>query len=441
MIRAALYARVSTMLQAREGDSIPAQRDAIRKYIDDHDDMVLAGEYIDDGASGTRADRDELTRLLEDVKAGRVDRILITKLDRLYRSIRHYLNMMDVLDSHGVGWTAIWEPIYDTTTPQGRLIVNQMMSIAQFEAENTGQRIRQVFDYKVNQGEVVSGSVPFGYSIVNKRLVPNEDADIVRDLFRHYNVNNNLSELNRYALNTYGISRCKTGMKRILTNKKYIGVNRNNKNFCEPIIDREVFESVNRKLSMNIKNGRAYEYIFSGMIRCAECGFAYAAGTESKTCGDTKHLYPRYRCAKHFIEKTCVNSAVIYESRLEKYLLENVRELLRDRKLEIKQREIKQKKKKDVVCKLEQKRDRLKELYLNGLITLDEYKTDRAALDAEIASHGTDTAVSAPAPIELPHDFEMLYNSLTVQERRRLWQGVIHEIRVDRDKEVKIIFL
>lgn len=130
MIKAALYLRVSSERQSKEGDSIPAQREALRKYAKERE-YIIAGEYIDDGVSGTKADRDELMRLLEDVKSGKVNLILVTKLDRLYRNIKHYLNMMDVLDKHGVGWTAIQEPIYDTTTPQGRLIVNQMMSIAQ----------------------------------------------------------------------------------------------------------------------------------------------------------------------------------------------------------------------------------------------------------------------------------------------------------------------
>ena len=145
MTRAALYIRVSSDRQAKEGDSIHAQREALRQYAQSHH-MQIYGEYVDDGVSGTRADRDELSRLLSDVESGMIDVILITKLDRLYRSLKHYLNMMDRLDRHNVGWLAIWEN-YDTTTPQGRLIVSQMMSIAQFEAENTGARIRAVFDY------------------------------------------------------------------------------------------------------------------------------------------------------------------------------------------------------------------------------------------------------------------------------------------------------
>lgn len=122
MKRAALYMRVSSTKQVKAGDSIPAQRDALTRYAKNKG-MIIAGEYLDDGISGTRADRDELSRLIEDVQAGKIDIILITKLDRLYRNIKHYLNMMEVLDKYHVGWLAIWESIYDTTTPQGRLIV------------------------------------------------------------------------------------------------------------------------------------------------------------------------------------------------------------------------------------------------------------------------------------------------------------------------------
>ena len=113
MIKAALYLRVSSDKQAKEGDSIPAQRDALRKYANEKA-YIICGEYVDDGVSGTKADRDELTRLLDDVKSGKVDLILVTKLDRLYRSIKHYLNMMEILDAHNVGWTAIMKYIVIT---------------------------------------------------------------------------------------------------------------------------------------------------------------------------------------------------------------------------------------------------------------------------------------------------------------------------------------
>lgn len=434
MKRAAIYCRVSTDRQAQEGDSISAQLSALRKYIADRPDVVSAGEYIDDGVSGTRDDRDELQKLLCDVRAGKVDIILVTKLDRLYRSIRHYLNMMETLDKYGVGWLAVWEPIYDTTTPQGRLIVNQMMSIAQFEAENTGQRVKQVFQYKIQKGEVTTGAHPVGFDIVGKRLVPNSDAGMVLDLFRHYNRHNNLNELVRYAFSEYGLVRTDVALKSMLRNTLYIGRKRDNDHFCEPIVPLELWESVQRKLRTNIKCSRKHDYIFSGMVYCKECGRSYSA---IWTKG-----YARYRCQKHFRPAGgCINSVTLAESVIERYLLENVEELLEERELEYKREQKKQKSATQKVNNLLRKRERLKELYVNELITLDEYKADREKLDAEIEACGTVTEAPPLAPIELPKRFEELYETFSAQEKRYMWQAVIKEIWIGRDREIEVVFL
>ena len=100
--------RVSTDAQAKEGDSIPAQKDALRKYATDRDDMIIVDEYIDDGISGTKLNRDEFQRMLSDVKNSKIDLVLVTKLDRLHRSLRNFLNMQDIFDQYHVNWLAIW---------------------------------------------------------------------------------------------------------------------------------------------------------------------------------------------------------------------------------------------------------------------------------------------------------------------------------------------
>ena len=438
MKRAAIYCRVSTDRQAQEGDSISAQLSALRTYIDNRSDMICAGEYIDDGVSGTKYnERDELQRLINDVKLGKIDIIIFTRIDRWFRSIRHYLNMMETLDKYGVGWLAVWEPIYDTTTPQGRLIVNQMMSIAQFEAENTGQRIRQVFDYKTAQGEVTTGNCPLGYSISDKHLVPNGDADMVRDLFRHYDANNNLNELTRYASLRHGLVRTKHAFKYLLKNTKYIGTWRGNDHFCEPIVDRTVFDAVQRKLSANVKSGRKYDYIFSGMIRCPVCGKMYGSQMDRRRRKDGSLCEtPRYRCASHYNEKRCPNAVTIREVEIEEYLLEHVRELLHDRDLEYRKQAKRAANAADQRRKAEEKLRRLKDLYLNGLISLDEYKADRERISAPV-----EVPVPKQAPIQLPSSFNKLYESFTNKEKRRMWQGVIKEMRITRDREIEVDFL
>ena len=106
MKRTAIYMRVSTARQAEEGDSIPAQREALTKYAQEHH-YILVGEYLDDGISGTKDERDEFQRMLSDVRSGKIDLILITKLDRIHRSLRNFLNMQDVLDKYHCDWLAI----------------------------------------------------------------------------------------------------------------------------------------------------------------------------------------------------------------------------------------------------------------------------------------------------------------------------------------------
>ena len=442
MKRTAIYIRVSTSTQAQEGDSIPAQRDALRKYIDSHNDLIFAGEYIDEGVSGQKDDRDELQRLLSDVCAGKVDLILITKLDRLYRSIRHYLNMMDVLNKYGVGWQAIWEN-YETTTPQGRLIVNQMMSFAQFEAEQTGQRIRQVQAYKVAQGEVISGSTPPGFRIVNKHLVPDNNAHIIRQAFEFYSICGNLDKTMK-QFDHHGIfPRTRAAWKDLLLNEKYIGCSRGNTNYCEPIIEIDLFEDVKRKLKMNVKCSQRHTYIFSGLIRCAECGRVMAGLCRKKRNGKIVNS-KTYRCHKHYttIER-CGNSKTIQENILERYLLDQVRPQLQDI---VMQAEVKAKTQTDTKSRkqtLERRLDRLKELYINELISLDEYKADRQAIISDLQ------ALSMPEPITdtqsinelLKQPFEAIYATFNEEERRFFWRSIIKEIRFDSSRNITVFYL
>lgn len=453
MKRAAIYMRVSSFKQVQEGDSIAAQRSALLAYIADRPDLVLSGEYLDDGVSGTKADRDELIRLLDDVKSGKVDLILVTKLDRLYRSIKHYLNMMEILDAHNVGWTAIWEPIYDTTTPQGRLIVNQMMSIAQFEAENTGQRIRQVQSYKLTQKEVISGSTPPGYSIKNKHLVPNQDAPNVVTAFEIYARTGNLNETMLQTSGLAGIPRSKPPIKRMLKNTLYIGKHpTGGDGFCEPIISESLFADVQRKLDMNIKSSQKNTYIFSGLIRCAECGHAYGANTRRRKrgAGELK-IIPQYRCSWHFNFKPakCENTKVVTESVLEKYLLGNISEMMNGAILNFEAQAAPARDRSAQIESLQKKAGRLKELFVNELITIDEYKADREmyaqkieALQAEQQkAPGADAEALEAMRALSKMDISGIYNDLTIEERRRFWRGIIRTIWVGKDRSIRVEFM
>ena len=448
MKKAAIYMRVSTEKQAQEGDSIPAQREALHNYIDARPDLVCVGEYLDDGISGTKYDRNELQRMLSDVKAGKIDLICVTKMDRLHRSLKNFLDMQDTLDKYHCDWIAIWEPMYDSSTPQGRMIINTMMSLAQFEAENTGQRIRQVQAYKVNQGNVISGTCPAGYSIIDKRLVPNSDAPKVRELFEYYSLHGNMASTMRLIADDPAFPHSPCAFKRMLQNETYIGKKRNNPDFCKPIISQDLFDDVQRKLSMNIKKNQKYTYIFSGLLRCTECGHSMAAYRYYKKRPTKTSRIPGYRCATRYTRggiHGCDNTKVITESVLEKYLLDNIRDQIKDMVLEY---EIEQKPVKDnsrKITNLEKKKDRLKDLYINGLIDLDEYKADREQIESEISSLTAQKPLRAPDMSSLKDllssDFESLYGTFTPEEKRFFWRSIIKEIRFDKNRNFEVIFL
>lgn len=432
-MRAALYCRVSSDKQAKEGDSIPAQLDALNKYANERKYEII-GTFVDDGVSGTKYDRDEFQSLLHLVENDEVDIILVTRMDRLHRSLRNFLNMQDTLDRHHCHWKAIWEPSYDTTTPQGRMVINMMMNLAQFEAEQTGQRIRQVQAYKVKQREVISGTTSPGYSIIDKHLVPNEDADDVRRAFGIYDRTNSLAETVRSMAGT-NLPKSANGMRSMLMRTWYIGEGYGMTDFCPAIVDRDLWERVQVALKRNVKGNQTHVYLFSGLLRCAECGAVMGAGTRTR---EKRKPVSLYRCAKRYNRNSvrCCNTKTITEPVLERMLLEMLPKLI------IEQVEINEKKQQPVISyekqklALEKKIERLKILFVNEEISLEEYRVDKATLMKQIEELAPVTPSEPPQAILALQgmDVKAIYEMLTKEEKRRFWRGIIKEIRFDKDR-------
>lgn len=441
MKRVALYCRVSSDRQAKEGDSIPAQLDALRKYAKENRYDVV-GEYVDDGISGTKDKRDELQRLLDAVRADRVDLIIVTKMDRLHRSLRNFLNMQDLLQKHGCNWLAIWEPIYDSSTPQGRMIINTMMNLAEFEAGQTSDRIRQVQSYKVKQREVISGTVTPGYRIEDKHLVIDDKADAVKLAFETYNKTGSFADTIR-ATYGMGLPTTSNGMKQLLTREIYTGRSHGLDDFAPRIIEDSLFDSVQRQISLHRRQKSDRVYLFSGLLRCAECGAVMAACSRQKSYG-SRHLM--YRCPKHFQRavKQCDNSKIVYESVLERYLVGQFPTLIIDQinVLEAKQGPIQslQAQREKIARKIE----RLKELYLNELMTMEEYKTDKERLQKDLdAIPLQDTAESSIDALKslVGLNLEEIYTDMSRPEKRLFWRTVVKEIRFDRERHFFVDFV
>lgn len=451
LLRVAIYIRVSTDRQAKEGDSMRDQLATGQKYVDSHDNMILVDTYIDDGISGQKLKRDDFQRLLDDIRSGKIDLVIFTRLDRWFRNLRHYLNTQDILDRHGVSWAAIEQPYFDTSTPHGRAFVNNSMIWAELEAQNDSDRILGVFNDKVDNGEVLSGSTPLGYSIKDKHLSPDDNAPTVVAIFEYYRKNGNLSATLRHMESEYGLFRSAASLKKMLTNTKYIGEFRNNKKYCPAIIDRELFEDVQRLLKINIKDGKKHDYIFGGLVVCDDCDHVMSGGQQrcrGRVRADgtrTQYTYNSYRCRQGINLHRCKNHKVIMESTLEAILLNRIRPEIEKFIAEYDITNIPILRTDSKRRSIENKIKKLKELYLNDLLTMDEFKLDRAKLLNQLEKVNAEDS----RPIkDLSHlknfltmDFESIYDSFSIPEKRELWRSIIREIRIDCDKNIRIIFL
>lgn len=441
LLQVAVYIRVSSDEQAESGDSIRDQRERCIRYINDHKDMVLQDVYIDDGISGQKLDRVDFLRLIQAVKAGKVDRIIFTKLDRWFRSLRNYLNTQAVLEKANVGWTAIDQPYFDTSTPYGRAFVAQSMTWAELEAQNGGLRVKDVFKTKVAHGEVITGKVPRGYKIENKRLVLSDEAPIIHDCILYYCKTQSLGKTIRYMKDVYGIVMSLTNLKEsILKNEKIIGRYRDNDNYCPRLISDETWNSVQKMLSnnANIKTSQRYPYIFSGLLTCAVCNGRMTAcqinvKVTRKNENVYRYRYPAYECFQHRQKKNCPNGRQVREKLIEDYLLEHVEEELNAYTAEYTTQKREAVNQKNLKQNLRKKLDRLKDLYLNEVISLDEYKKDRISLEEQMENipelEERESSLENLTQL-LSSDFKAVYQGLTNEEKRIFWRSIIKEIRV-----------
>ena len=189
-IRCAIYTRKSSDEGLeQEFNSLHAQREACEAYIASqrHEGWHgLSAHYDDGGYSGGTMDRPALQRLLGDIGAGKVDMVVVYKIDRLTRSLFDFAKIVEAFDAHSVSFVSVTQA-FNTTTSMGRLTLNVLLSFAQFEREVTSERIRDKIAASKQKGMWMGGAVPLGYDAVNRKLKINaEEAKMVRLLFTLY---------------------------------------------------------------------------------------------------------------------------------------------------------------------------------------------------------------------------------------------------------------
>jgi site-specific DNA recombinase len=189
-LRCAIYTRVSTDAGLeQEFNSLDAQREAAEAYVKSqtHEGWrPVANPYDDGGYSGGNMERPGLKQLLADIEAGKIDVIVVYKVDRLTRSLADFAKLVELFDKHGVSFVSVTQA-FNTTTSMGRLTLNVLLSFAQFEREVTGERIRDKVAASKKKGIWMGGWVPFGYRLDQRKLlIEPKEAEIVRLIFRLY---------------------------------------------------------------------------------------------------------------------------------------------------------------------------------------------------------------------------------------------------------------
>lgn len=188
--RCAVYTRKSSEEGLDQSfNSLQAQREACEAFIKSQAGegwMLVPAHYDDGGISGATMQRPALQNLLADISAGRVDVVVVYKVDRLTRSLADFAKMVELFDARGVSFVAVTQQ-FNTTTSMGRLTLNVLLSFAQFEREVTGERIRDKIAASKRKGMWMGGQVPLGYDVVDRALVVNPDeAKLVRNIYARY---------------------------------------------------------------------------------------------------------------------------------------------------------------------------------------------------------------------------------------------------------------
>lgn len=319
----ALYCRVSTDMQKERGESIATQKSRLMEYAKKNSLNPVI--YDDAGFSARDTNRPAMIRLLKDIQDGNVRTVVITKIDRITRSIQDLLSLINLFQERNVSFVSLGDSI-DTTTPTGRFYLRFTGEIAQWEREMISDRVGEVMRHRAKNGKYNGGIVSHGYMIKNGKLCVNlDEAETIRMIYKKYLDLESLRGVTQWLnANNYrtrkGETWASSSIRRILSNPTYTGKVWYNKRISskmtgkigsrpkeewiicdgqhEPIVDEKMFDRVQRILQRQYDKPRrkSSTFLLSGMIRCGHCGGALTGYTYHKS-NERKYVY--YRCHTH----------------------------------------------------------------------------------------------------------------------------------------------
>lgn len=351
LVNTAIYVRVSTEEQATEGFSIHAQKDKLTKYAESND-WNIVDYYVDDGISGKNlTDRKEVSRLIEDVKKEKINNVLIYKLDRLTRSVKDLIYLIELFDSHNCTFNSQTEKI-DTSNAVGRMFVKIIGIFAEFERENLAERVTFGYEQKTKEGNYTNCNGVFGYDyLVGKGTlkVNKEESIYVNKIFNWYLDGDSMLKIAK-KLKDLNVPTKRGGrwnqstIYSILNNPLYIGKVRygvNKKNGFEvngknitPIIKEDLFNNVselmNKRKNFHNKKYSSDDTYYFRVLRCSLCGSKYHAKQQFQN----GRKYVTYRCNGH--NNNSCNAKGFSHIKLEnaflKYL-DNIKDLKFDKRI------------------------------------------------------------------------------------------------------------
>lgn len=458
-MRVGLYPRVSGHEQ-EDNYSIPDQIDRMQKYCESRDWMVYK-IYTDSGYTGSNMDRPGLQDMIKDVENGKLDMVLVYKLDRLSRSQKDTLYLIeDVFDKHGVSFTSITEN-FDTSTPFGKATLGMLAVFAQLEREKIKERTMAGKDGRAKEGKWHGSKwVPIGYDYEYDRLVINEyEAMQIReiaDLFLQGTPVRTIATIvtNKGYLHKFGEWEAKT-IRRVLSNPVNIGMIKNRDKFYkglhDPIFDKKTFDAIQKLMQTRRKQyGSTYKphkSLLGGFLYCKHCGGKYARQNNGR--GLLYYCcYSRCKKVKKMIkDPNCKNTNYRAEE-LERAILEEIRLLSVDPNRIEQVREsrpvsdVGQKVKSinSEIAKIEAQISKMMDLYALGTIDLDVISDKVAALNdtkqtltKELDSLNVPEEKEVMTAEQVRTVAALMKDDLPLEDKRKIIESLIYYIEIDNE--------
>jgi DNA invertase Pin-like site-specific DNA recombinase len=479
--RCAVYTRKSTSAGLEQDfNSLDAQREACVGYTQRQPGWTLVDERYDDGGfTGANIERPAFQRLLADIEAGKIDVVVVYKVDRLSRSLLDFAKVMERFSAAGASFVSVTQN-FSTADAMGRLTLNMLMSFAEFEREMIAERTRDKIAAARRKGKWTGGPVPLGYTVEDKRLVVHElEAVLVREIFTLYleqrsalavarALNDRQRSTKRHRAANGNLRESRTWTKgdvlRVLKNPVYAGYMPCGGELHEaehtPLIPRETFTRVRALLEGATESkkdrGRNPDYVLRGLLRCACCGASFTPASTRK--GRAEYRY--YRCLTRDKQgRDACPSSPLPADAIEEYVLERLREttadgmLAKDVAASVKERAAARRK--DILTERQKLPNEIASLSDEGKRLVETIATVNGAarrlLDERLVEIGQQLARSearlAAAERELANldaleveaawvtqcltDFDKVWDVLTPENRARLLRAVVQRVEVD----------